>query len=294
MDVYETADEEAFKCLAKLIGHRGDVQDVFDKSAQIPEWSTDNRRFLYGKLTSGLYVSAIHQYMEGFDKYVHITNERFVDEEDRYQYGSAIEDTTQETEKPTADETTATGTTSPSTTATPSTGSSGTAGTYGGTQGATQAFDNSADHVTGTWRRADGKSVTISATTSGTMMLDLTGMGEDNPLPSGASQVEMGYFYQSPPPASVLDNQLEMVTHWAIQTASGTFEGTYATPGAGSYTFTEPPIRFTRVSPANTETIANLDTANPPQARDYLYIHPIDAREAYTVSHDTVLYRDAQ
>ncbi|WP_152598147.1 hypothetical protein [Bifidobacterium cuniculi] len=160
-------------------------------------------------------------------------------------------------------------------------------------QNANQAFDGDPTYVSGTWCRNDGKCITISAQSNaidGDLLLDAADMGEENPLPSGKTVIPMGYCYQSPPPLSIVDNQIRMTTQWSFLDASGTVqEGKYAFGSTPN--FVEEPLFLTCVSPYNTEEVEDLDPSNPPKQQDYIFLQPYNMQARSAVSDDTVFYR---
>lgn len=162
------------------------------------------------------------------------------------------------------------------------------------------------DNIRGTWCRSDGVTcVKITPQTEGKtspLVLDTSRMGDLDPLPNGQTTTLMGYYYQSIPDPSDVEQQLRLITQYSYridcsfsdnpcdgETIHVADMAVGGTPGVG-VKFVQKPLLVTRVGPSNALPVDGLDESNPPEHVAYLIIEPYGVRANNSVSDDTVFY----
>ena len=171
-------------------------------------------------------------------------------------------------------------------------------------------FDGDPRHVMGTYCRVDGKCITINRDPYGggsarmlPTVLDASGLGSQNPIPSGATTARMSLARFDVPDESEAEQYLRMNTDFTyrMRCSSGNTgcDGHTVHDGQGVVGVTIipvlPPLGVTWVSKNNTKPLPydwHVNASNPPTRRDYVVLQPY--RSTAEVSAKTVFYRKGE
>lgn len=170
-------------------------------------------------------------------------------------------------------------------------------------------FDGDPRWVMGTYCRNDGKCVEIKRDprnlTSDSywyhpVLIDVSQLGVENPLPSKKATIGVSYHYQDRGEMKLVNNNIHLITDYKFRLDCSFYsdldcttisEGSGAV-GAGYYKYIEAPVRVEFVS-KNISSYQGLwdyvDWVNHPRKQDFIYFAPYGGESL--ISDDNVFYR---